>query len=131
VLNQNGDEFLRKDYEELRKDYEFLRKDYEELRRPFDNRGRLQTDVLKYSQETHITGKYEHDTKKPETITRALIMTCSRPNDLVLVPFAGSGTECAMAVREKRNFIGFEIDQKHHDTASKRVKKELSNPTLF
>jgi len=138
VLNQNGDEFLRKDYEELRKDYEELRKDYEELRkdyeelrRPFDNRGKLQTDVLRYSQETHITSKYDHDTKKPETLTRALILTCSRPNDLVLVPFAGSGTECAMAVREKRNFIGFEIDPKHHATASKRVQKELNNPTLF
>jgi DNA modification methylase len=131
-LNGRKDyEFLRKEYEELRKEYEELRKEYEELRRPFDNRGRLQTDVLKYSQETHITSKYDHDTIKPETLTRALILTCSRPNDLVLVPFAGSGTECAMAVREKRNFIGFEIDPKHHATASKRVEKEKRNPTLF
>ena len=56
--------------------------------------------------------KYDHDTVKPETLTRALIMTCSRPNDLVVVPFAGSGTECAMAVKEGRKTIGFEITEK-------------------
>jgi len=126
-----NNEFLRREYEELRREYEELRREYEELRRPFNNRGELQTDVLKYSQQSHISSKYDHDTIKPETLTRALILTCSRPNDLVLVPFAGSGTECAMSVREKRNFIGFEIDPKHHATASNRVEKEKRNPTLF
>ena len=38
---------------------------------------------------------------KPEALTRALMLTCSRPNDLVLVPFAGSGTECAMLLKKK------------------------------
>ena len=117
--------------EYLRKDYEELRKDYEELRRPFDNRGILQIDVLEYSQESHITKQFEHDTKKPETLTRALILTCSRKNDLVFVPFAGSGTECAMAAREGRRFIGFEIDEKHVKYANKRCKKELLQPQLF
>jgi DNA modification methylase len=130
VLNQGGDEFLRKEYEELRKEYDELRKEYDELRRPFNNYMKL-FDVMRFDQEAHITGEYDHPTQKPETLTRALILTCSRPNDLVLVPFAGSGTECAMAVREKRNFIGFEIDPKHHATASKRVEKEKRNPTLF
>jgi site-specific DNA-methyltransferase (adenine-specific) len=116
------------EYEFLRKEYEELRKEYEELRRPFNNFNHY-GDVLRLP--NYETSDYDHDTIKPETLTRALILTCSRPNDLVLVPFAGSGTECAMAVREKRNFIGFEIDPKHHATASKRVKKEFSNPTLF
>ncbi len=106
-------------------------REYEDLRRPFDNRGILQTDVLKYSQEAHITKNYEHDTKKPETLTRQLILTCSRPNDLVFIPFAGSGTECAMAAKEGRNFIGYDIDPKHAATAQKRVKKILSQPKLF
>lgn len=113
------------------REYEDLRREYEDLRRPFDNRGILQTDVLKYSQEAHITKNYEHDTKKPETLTRQLILTCSRPNDLVFIPFAGSGTECAMAAKEGRNFIGYDIDPKHAATAQKRVKKILSQPKLF
>jgi site-specific DNA-methyltransferase (adenine-specific) len=117
-------------YEELRQSYEELRQSYEELRRPFELKT-MQSDVFHFSQESHITKQYAHDTKKPEKLTRYLILTCTRPNDLVLVPFAGSGTECAMAVKEKRNFIGFEIEPKYVDIASKRVKKIQSEPTLF
>ena len=121
----------KKPYEELRKEYEELRKEYEELRRPFTNLFKLQ-EILRFSNEAQKTGaKYDHDTVKPETLTRALIMTCSRPNDLVVVPFAGSGTECAMSLKEKRKFIGFEIDEKHVKTATKRVNEIIKNPTLF
>jgi DNA modification methylase len=47
------------------------------------------------------------------------------------VPFAGSGTECAMSVKEKRTFVGFEITPKHAEMANKRVQKILKEPTLF
>jgi DNA modification methylase len=123
-------EYLRKDYEELRKDYEELRKDYEELRRFFYNPNKYE-EVLEFSQEGHKTGKYDHDTCKPEKLTRALILTCSRKNDLVVVPFAGSGTECAMSAKENRNFIGFEIDAKHFKTATDRTEIIKSQPSLF
>jgi len=122
--------FFQREYEDLRKEYEDFRKEYEDLRRPF-NLERMQTDVFTFSQEAHITQDYEHETKKPETLTRALILACSRKGDLVFVPFAGSGTECAMAAREGRRFIGCEIDPNHHRTASERVQRELSTPTLF
>lgn len=115
----------------LTKEYEELRKEYEELRRPFNNRFNLQ-EVLNFSNEQVKTGaKYDHDTVKPETLTRALILTCSRENDLVIVPFAGSGTECAMSVKEKRNFVGFEVTPKHAEMSNKRVQKILKEPTLF
>jgi site-specific DNA-methyltransferase (adenine-specific) len=57
------------------KPYEELRQEYEELRRTFDNPNRL-TDVMKFSQEGHKTGQYDHDTVKPEMLSRALILTC-------------------------------------------------------
>jgi len=47
------------------------------------------------------------------------------------VPFAGSGTECAMSVKENRNFVGFEITKKHVDMSNKRVNKIYDNPPLF
>jgi DNA modification methylase len=125
-----GEGFLVRPHEELRKEYEELRKEYEELRRPFNNRGKLQTDVLVFSQESHITKNFDHETKKPETLTRSLILTCSRKGDTVLVPFAGSGTECAMSAREGRNFIGYEIHEKHANNARKRAMAELSRPSL-
>jgi site-specific DNA-methyltransferase (adenine-specific) len=120
-------EFLRKEYDELRNEYDELRKEYEGLRRPFNNFLNL-TDVLRFSRDFT---KYEHDTKKPEKLTRALISTCSRENDLVIVPFAGSGTECAMSAKENRNFVGFEITKKHVDMSNKRVRQIYDNPPLF
>lgn len=122
---------FNKNYNYLLKEYEKEKGKYEELRRPFNNRFNLQ-EVLNFSNEQSKTSsKYDHDTVKPETLTRALILTCSRENDLVVVPFAGSGTECAMSVKEKRNFIGFEITPKHAEMANKRVQKILKEPTLF
>jgi DNA modification methylase len=114
-----------------RTEYEHLRTEYEHLRRPFNNVFNLQ-EVLNFSNEQAKTGaKYDHDTVKPETLTRALILTCSRENDLVVVPFAGSGTECAMSAKEKRNFIGYEITEKHAKMSQKRADKILSEPTMF
>ena len=121
-------EALRKEYEALRKEYEALRKEYEAQRRPFDNFMNL-GDVIKFP--NFETGNYNHDTVKPEKLTRALILTCSRKDDLVVVPFAGSGTECAMAAKEKRQFVGFEINANYSKIANQRAAKILSEPTLF
>ena len=124
-------EELRKEYEELRKEYEELRKEYEELRRPFNPTEKYKMDVLRVSQEGHITGNYDHDTVKPEKLTRILITTCSRENDLVIVPFAGSGTECSMSAKEGREFIGYDIEQKYVDMANKRVETHISQTRMF
>ena len=123
--------FFQKEYEQLKKEYEILKQEREYLRRPFNNRFNLQ-EVLNFSNEQAKTGaKYDHDTVKPETLTRALILTCSRENDLVVVPFAGSGTECAMSAKEKRPFIGYEITEKHAKMSQERANKILSEPTMF
>ena len=102
-------------------DFDFVWNSFEEYK----------MDVLRVSQEGHITGEYDHDTVKPEKLTRILIKTCSREGDLVVVPFAGSGTECAMSAKEKRPFIAYEITKKHVDMANKRAKRILSEPELF
>ena len=112
------------------KEYETLRQEYETLRRQFDNFKKL-FDVMSFDQEAHITKNYEHDTCKPETLTRALILTCSRPNDLVFIPFSGSGTEVAMAIKEGRSAIGFDIEQRYVEMGNKRVQVIKSEPKLF
>jgi site-specific DNA-methyltransferase (adenine-specific) len=117
-----------REYEDLRREYEDLRREYEDLRRPFDNFLNL-NEVMRFNNESAMHTQYKHPTRKPEKLTRALLLTCSRPNDLVLVPFAGSGTECAMAKKENREFIGFEIDEKYHAVAMERLsdQEEKSN----
>ena len=89
-------------------------------------------EVLNFPNEATKTGaKYDHETVKPETLTRALILTCSRPNDLVVVPFAGSGTEVAMSIKEGRKSIGFDINSKYVEMSNKRIKTFKDAPNLF
>lgn len=120
--------FLSRSYQELKGDFDKYR---DELRRPFNPVEKYKLDVLRVSQETHITGRYDHETVKPNTLTRIFINTCTRPGDLVVVPFAGSGTECEMAQKDGRNFIGFDIEGKHVKTARDRVGLGSLKPTLF
>lgn len=113
---------------ELTEMYEAKRKYYDGLRRPFNNE-RHYGDVIRIP--NYETGNYAHDTIKPEKLTRELILISSRPNDLVLIPFAGSGTECAMCAKENRNFIGFEINEKHVNYGNKRTDNIKAQPSLF
>ena len=112
------------------KPYQELRDEYESKRRVWNGYLNL-TEVLTYATEANQNRAFNHDTVKPETLTRALILTCSNPGQNVLVPFAGSGTEVAMAIKEKRNAIGYEIDQEHAKLANQRTTKQLKNPTLL
>lgn len=113
------------------REYEEQRREYEEQRRYFKNPWAY-TDVLDFSQEAHITGGFDHDTKKPETLTRCLILASSRKGSRVLVPFSGSGTEMAMAIKEGRQAIGFDINPKYVDMTNERIKRVKTNQlTMF
>jgi DNA modification methylase len=111
----------------LAKDYDDLKREFDDLRRPFNNICGL-TEVLNFR---FHPSEYDHETVKPEKLTRSLILTCSRKNDLVVVPFAGSGTECAMSLKEGRRFIGFEISEKFTNMANKRCQQQLAKKELF
>jgi site-specific DNA-methyltransferase (adenine-specific) len=119
------------EFETVRKEFETVRKEFETSHRRYFENTQKYTDVLCFGQESHLTQMHDHETQKPETLTRMLILNCSRPNDLVLVPFAGSGTECAMAAKEGRNFVGFDIEEKYVGMAQDRAKKESNIKKLF
>lgn len=117
-------------YDNLIQQYNNLRQEYETLRRPFIQT-KLQTDIWEFDQQAHITGKFDHPTQKPPKLCDMIVNTSSRPNDLVIVPFAGSGSECASAAKYGRQFIGFDIEKKYCDIANKRVADILNAPTIF
>lgn len=118
-------------YEPLKKQRDIEQKEYLKIQRPFENSMNLQ-EVLNFPNEATKTGaKYDHDTVKPEKLTRALILICSRKNDLVVVPFAGSGTEVAMSIKEGRKAIGFDINSKYVEMSNKRIKTFKDAPSLF
>ena len=54
--------------------------------------------------------KVDHPTQKPLSISRRIVRHFSNPEDTVLVPFSGSGTECVAATLEGRDFLGFELN---------------------
>lgn len=66
--------------------------------------------------------KTEHPTQKPLAVCRKIIKHFSNENDLVLVPFAGSGSECVAAKELGRNFLGFEINEKYKKIADNRLE---------
>lgn len=65
--------------------------------------------------------KVEHPTQKPLSISTRIVRHFSDPGNLVIVPFAGSGSECVASINEQRHFIGFEINPVYAELATARV----------
>src|ERR1700746_2132794 len=66
-------------------------------------------------------GKKLHSTQKPEALLARVILHSSRPDDLVLDPFCGSGTTGAVAKRLGRRFIGIEREKTYAAAARARI----------
>ena len=66
--------------------------------------------------------KRVHSTQKPLKLIRRLIHTSSNEGDIVLDPFAGSGSTAIASLQSKRNFITIEADEKYYNEVLKRVK---------
>ncbi|XUY27376.1 site-specific DNA-methyltransferase [Agrobacterium sp. rho-8.1] len=66
-------------------------------------------------------GKKVHPTQKPEALLARIIMASTKPGDVVLDPFFGSGTTGAVAKRLGRHFVGIEREQDYIDAASARI----------
>src|SRR6478735_7984456 len=77
-------------------------------------------------------GRKVHPTQKPEALLARIMLAASRPDDLVLDPFSGSGTTGAVARRLRRRFIGIERDAAYAAAARERLAaaKPLPEPTL-
>jgi modification methylase len=77
-------------------------------------------------------GKKLHPTQKPEALLARVLLAASRPDDLVLDPFCGSGTTGAVARRLGRRFVGVERDRDYGQAARARIAAvtTLPEPTL-
>ncbi len=65
--------------------------------------------------------KVDHPTQKPLSLSCRIVKHFSNEGDLVVVPFAGSGSECLAALMEGRNYIGFELNPDYVTIAEKRI----------
>ena len=66
-------------------------------------------------------GDKAHATQKPEALLHRVIIASTKPGDVVLDPFFGSGTTGAVAKRLGRNFIGIEREAEYARIARQRI----------
>jgi len=66
-------------------------------------------------------GRKAHPTQKPEALLHRILLASTKPGDLVLDPFFGTGTTGAVAKRLKRRFIGIERDPEYVQIARERI----------
>lgn len=67
--------------------------------------------------------RVNHPTQKPLAICDRIINHFSNEGDTVLIPFAGSGSECVSAKKNGREFIAFELNPKYIKIADARLKE--------
>lgn len=74
--------------------------------------------------------KVDHPTQKPLSLTRRIVKHFSDPDDLIVIPFAGSGTECVAAKETGRHFWAAEINPEYVRLAEKRLENSHCNVEL-
>jgi len=62
-----------------------------------------------------------HGCQMPEQLLGRIIRACSHPGELVLDPFAGSGTTLAVAKKLGRRFLGFELSKQYAERIRQRL----------
>ena len=72
----------------------------------------------------------EHPTQKPEKLVAKLILASSRPGDLVLDPFLGSGTTSVVAKKLGRRSIGIEQELEYALLAQRRLELAEQEPRI-
>jgi site-specific DNA-methyltransferase (adenine-specific) len=65
--------------------------------------------------------KTDHPTQKPEELVRRWVLASSRPDELVVDPFCGSGTTLAVAQRAGRRWLGGDADPTYVGVARARL----------
>ena len=117
-------------YGELAAEYDTAdagrKREFEATRRPFNISSRTHsTDVWTFG--TVPPGPGKHPCEKPQAMLRHMIETSSRPVDLILDPFAGSGSTLDAARQLGRRAIGIEKDAKWCEYIAKRLAQDVLN----
>lgn len=131
LLNADGGSFLVRSYADLQAEnacllekFEAARQEIEHLRRPFRvNERRLSEDIWGFPSVAAYPGK--HPCEKPLSMLRHMIEASSRPGDLILDPFAGSGSTLDAARGVGRRAIGIEQDERWCEQIARRLSQEV------
>jgi site-specific DNA-methyltransferase (adenine-specific) len=87
-------------------------------------RGANPGDVWEFSHVHYCHGnRTEHPTQKPEGLIERIVLASSNGNDLVVDPFAGSGTTLRICQQLDRQSIGIELSSEYVSLIEKRLKE--------
>lgn len=90
--------------------------------------GKRPTDVIRCKR---VNGaELVHPNEKPAALMRQLVEATTKPGELVLDPFAGSGSTLAAAAATGRQYIGIELDPEYCRIAQKKVHDALKDRLL-
>jgi len=94
-----------------------------------DPRGRIPDDVWEYPR---VCGTFKervgwHTCQMPLKLMARIIKASSNSGDLVMDPFSGSASTLVAAAVLKRDYIGFEIDEKYVKLGQQRIKDTLAS----
>lgn len=85
----------------------------------FKLRFKRYTNVFKFDRVP--SHKLKHPTQKPMNLTRQLIHSATKKGEIILDPFAGSGTTCVASKQMLRKYIGIEIEESYIDVINNRL----------
>ena len=68
-------------------------------------------------------GRKAHPTQKPEALLHRVILAATKPGQVILDPFLGSGTTAAVAKRLGRRYIGLEREPRYAEMARRRIAR--------
>jgi site-specific DNA-methyltransferase (adenine-specific) len=71
-----------------------------------------------------------HPTQKPEKLLAKIVLASTNASDLILDPFAGSGTTAVVAAKLGRHFVAVESDEDYCLLAEKRLRMALTDPVI-
>lgn len=123
---------------------------FEEIREPYKSEARLKYKITKGGKvwqpnpKGRIAGdvwpiptlagrrfkdeKVDHPTQKPLVLSERLVRHFSPPKSTIVIPFAGSGSECVAAIRNGRSFLATETNSYFRTLAEARLKTEGWKP---
>ena len=87
--------------------------------------------VFRFRTTTPVEGGKIHPTQKPVELLRYLVRTYTNEGDIILDNCIGSGTTAVACIKEKRHFIGFELNKEYFEKACKRIENERKQLKLF
>ena len=75
--------------------------------------------------------KIGHPAPFPEELPHRLIQLYSFKRDVILDPFAGSGTACLSALKDGRNYVAYDIEPQYIKLAENRISSYQNQTGLF